>query len=836
MSATARDSGIDTLVERLAAEMTRRWHDGERPTVEEFLERESRLRASPEATAELILEEITLREQFGEPAPASDLERRFPRLQSQLRVMLDCRHLLEAGADGPSFPEVGEMLGDFQLEAELGRGKQGRVYLARHLALADRPVVLKLVPLLGREHLCLARLQHTHIVPLYFIEDYPERMLRALCLPYFGGTSLEAVLETLRSVPPARRSGRHLQEAVGRAQTASSVAVAMPRAAARFLSRETYVEAVCRIGACLADALHYAHERGVLHLDLKPANVLIAADGQPMLLDFHLARGPLVPGSKTPEWLGGTPAYMAPEQRAAWEALRDGRPITTGVDARSDLYALGVMLHEMLIGVQPTADGKSRRDLRGVNPLVSRGLADIVSKCLAVKPEARYADGAGLAEDLRRHVQDLPLRGVANRSLIERWRKWRRRRPYAPAVFAVFAAVVLFIGSGGSRVYQHRATAEKALSDGNDYFGQERLPDAGAAFMRGIAAIDGDPFSSELKRELQDRLRIVHDHRAAQEFHQFVERIRMFTGAETTNRADAQAVAERCRGFWDQRHRIIALNPGDTELQHDLVDLAIIWRRLLVRIVPAVEQEACRREAIAVLAQAERWSGAGCVLLHERRQHASALGLKEVAEAAGRRAEATSPQSAWEHAALGRALLDGGNPEAARIQLDRALELQPNDFWAAFHKGRCARLLKLHDEAITAFTACLTLAPDNARPRGTVAWCFHNRALAYLDCDNLARARRDLECALEHDSHLGDAWLQRGLLNHREKHYDDALSDLKQALVEGADAARVHYGLALVYLARDNAPAAGAELEESLRADPDHKPARELLDRMRKSS
>ena len=97
-----------------------------------------------------------------------------------------------------------------------------------------------------------------------------------------------------------------------------------------------YVEAVCWIGACLADALHYAHERGLVHLDLKPANVLLAADGQPMLLDFHLAQPPLRPDGPPPEWLGGTPAYMAPEQQEALAAVRQGRPVPAAVDGRAD--------------------------------------------------------------------------------------------------------------------------------------------------------------------------------------------------------------------------------------------------------------------------------------------------------------------------------------------------------------------------------------------------------------------------------------------------------------------------------------------------------------------
>src|SRR5262249_2731392 len=116
------------------------------------------------------------------------------------------------------------------------------------------------------------------------------------------------------------------------------------------LTRASYVQAICWIGACLADALQYAHERGVGHLDIKPSNVLRAADGQPMLLDFHLARGPLHPGAEKAPWLGGTLGYMSPEQQLALEAAEQGREVPLPVDGRSDIFSLGVVLREALAG------------------------------------------------------------------------------------------------------------------------------------------------------------------------------------------------------------------------------------------------------------------------------------------------------------------------------------------------------------------------------------------------------------------------------------------------------------------------------------------------------
>src|SRR5262249_45117600 len=162
------------------------------------------------------------------------------------------------------------------------------------------------------------------------------------------------------------------------------------------------------------EALQYAHERGLLHLDLKPSNVLLAADGTPMLLDFHLARGPVPCGAPAPPWMGGTPGYLSPEQRAAMDAVADRRPVPAAVDGRSDVYSLALVLCEMLAG-RPPAPGTS---LRGLNPRVSVGLADLLDRCLAGRAADRYPDAATLAADLRRHLADEPLRGVANRDLL----------------------------------------------------------------------------------------------------------------------------------------------------------------------------------------------------------------------------------------------------------------------------------------------------------------------------------------------------------------------------------------------------------------------------------
>src|SRR5437763_1426572 len=304
---------LSPLVERLLEELAGRWRTGARPAAEEFFARYPELWRRPEAALELIAEELALRQECGEETTADELAARFPQWAAQVRALYDCQQALGLPSAAPQPPAPGEAFGEFRLLAEIGRGGNGRVFLATQSSLAGRAVVLKLAPDNFAEHLALARLQHTHIVPLYSAHEFPDLGLRALCMPYFGGASLDDLLT----------AGGRLPDALRRVQAAAAVPLPVAGPAVEFLDRAGHAEAVAWIGACLADALQYAHDRGLLHLDLKPSNVPLAADGTPMLLDFHLARPSLRAGEPAPAWLGGTLGYMAPAPFAAIRAARE---------------------------------------------------------------------------------------------------------------------------------------------------------------------------------------------------------------------------------------------------------------------------------------------------------------------------------------------------------------------------------------------------------------------------------------------------------------------------------------------------------------------------------
>jgi serine/threonine protein kinase/Tfp pilus assembly protein PilF len=837
MPPSSTDSSVqrqrESLTAGLADDLAQLWRRGDCLPVEEFLRRHH-LEAEPEIAVGLIYEEMCLRRERGQAAALEEYLRRFPQWRREVELVLLCHDLFEPRPAALRYPEAGESLGDFQLLAELGRGRHGRVFLATQPALADRPVVLKLTPRTSREHLALARLQHTHILPLLFVQDDGARGLQLLCMPYFGGASLAQILA---ATPGTKvRSGRQLLERVDVGQAAAPVPWQARGPARQFLLRASAAQAVCWLGACLADALHYAHEQGLVHLDVKPSNVLVTADGQPMLLDFHLAREPLSPEAPTPAWLGGTPAYLSPEQQAALAAVGGGGKVPTAVDGRSDVYSLGLLLYELLSGAVPPAGRHA--PLRRLNADVPVGLSDVLDRCLLPDPRQRYASAAALAADLRRQLADRPLEGVRNRSLRERWRKWRRRRPHGLALWGLLAAVLTATGAATAllalQVGRQRDAVRLALEEGQQDLHRHQYAEALTALRRGQAQVEALPGSSDLAVRLTEQIHLAERAAAAQELHQLADRIRFLYGVESLPPPRLRLLEAQCRELWDRREDIAGrlrpnLDPqGQEQVQADLLDLAVLWTDLHVRLAPAAEAPAARREALQALDRAEDLLGPSPVLVRERQLHAQALGLADVAAALDRRAAELQPRTAWEHYAVGRSLLRQGRLEEADRQFLRALDLQPGGLWPNFYRGLCAHRLGRFQEAVMAFSACVALSPDSAG-------VLFNRAAALGALGATEQALRDYDRALSLDPTLAPAALNRGLLYYRDNRYAEAAGDLERALELGAEPAAVHYNMALVHLRQKDRAGAQASLRRALQADPEQPAARRLLESLEQS-
>ena len=264
----------------------------------------------------LLYEEFCLREEMGESPALAEYEGRFPSAEADLREILEIHSLVRTGhrasptiaLAATPFPEAGQTIGGYHLVEELGRGAFARVFLARERPLADRLVALKVARNGSREPQTLARLQHTHIVPVYSYRIDPATGLHRLCMPYLGRVTLADVLAHPRA--RSARDGADLVAALDEMGANAETEANRPEGR-RALARRGHARAIAWWGARLAEALQHAHDRGVLHRDIKPSNILITGDGLPMLLDFNLAQeawveDPFAAG-RPPPWATPTP-------------------------------------------------------------------------------------------------------------------------------------------------------------------------------------------------------------------------------------------------------------------------------------------------------------------------------------------------------------------------------------------------------------------------------------------------------------------------------------------------------------------------------------------------
>jgi serine/threonine protein kinase len=334
----------------------------------------------------------------------------------------------------PVLPEPGQRIGDFAIVEVLGEGSFGKVFLARQVSL-DRLVALKVTALRGREARLLASLEHDHIVHVISEELDQAQSLRLLCMQYVPGTTLARIIEVVGGRPRSSLNGRAILDVI---DSLSLHPAPFHPAALRdreLLAEADFAQAVCWIGARLAEALDYAHSRGILHRDIKPANILVSQFGRPLLADFNLSLNMHQLTAFGTARLGGTLAYMAPEHLDAFDP--ENATPSTVVDQRSDLYSLGVVLYELLTGRRPfqvageevKCAGESLRALSAVRrsgapsaridlPDAPKGLDHVLRRCLDPDPERRYQTAGELAQALEgcreqeRIERELPPAGL----------------------------------------------------------------------------------------------------------------------------------------------------------------------------------------------------------------------------------------------------------------------------------------------------------------------------------------------------------------------------------------------------------------------------------------
>jgi tetratricopeptide (TPR) repeat protein len=443
--APLREQGLvlEDVLAVLRVDQRRRWLAGERVDIATYLGDFPSLANDREAVFELLYNEMLIREDLGEHPDPGDYAATFPELADRLRLQLEVHEALSsdeiAAVGWPTssrgLPPAAPRVPGYELLGELGRGGMGVVFKARQTQ-PNRIVALKMI-LEGRfaselDHLrfaneaeMVAALDHPSIVPILEVGQHDG--LPYFTMPFLGGGSLAGP--------------KHLPGDDSRA--------------------------LARLVAEIAAAVHHAHQRGILHRDLKPGNILLDDEGRPHVTDFGLAkrvqdgRGLTSTGA-----IMGSPGYMSPEQ-----ASGDPSAVTTA----SDVYGLGAILYSLLAGRAPFEGSSVQETIARLNEeppeppsrfnrSVPPPLDQICLKCLEKEPSRRFGSAEALADDLRRWLAGEPISARPER-LSERTRRWVRRR--RTAVVASAAAVLVAL-IGMAVVLAVQVGANRQLSAAND--------------------------------------------------------------------------------------------------------------------------------------------------------------------------------------------------------------------------------------------------------------------------------------------------------------------------------------------------------------------------------
>ena len=375
----------------------------------------------------------------------------YSHLGDELRESLEAIDLLFVASPNRA-PEI---LGDFRIHQELGRGGMGIVYLATQTSL-QRKVALKVLRLANDEQLGLERFQreaqtiaalrHDHIVPVFAVGEVDG--MHFLAMQLIDGESVAQSIDKWKGIPFSRTDER---------------------------------ERRCRIarwGAQIADALEYAHKQGIVHRDIKPSNLLMDHELRIWLTDFGLARHDEdLPASHAIAYQG-TPKYMSPEQASA---------IVAQVDHRTDIYSLGVTLIEWLttqsiVGGSSPVESLSRLQQNSVEESrillrgYSRDWISVLAKCIAREPKDRYQSAAALATDLRAIVDHRPVAARPQHAFVRQFRTAIGQKSILQtAVISALAADKKSVGGhvkwilpeqiGQSRIVDGRAISPQLLRE-----------------------------------------------------------------------------------------------------------------------------------------------------------------------------------------------------------------------------------------------------------------------------------------------------------------------------------------------------------------------------------
>jgi serine/threonine protein kinase/Tfp pilus assembly protein PilF len=646
----------------------------------------------------------------------------------------------------------GDRVLGFTLLERLGNGAFAQVFLAEQDSLAGRRVVVKITPYRTQEPERLGRLQHTNIVPIHSVHQ--QGSVELICMPFLGRHTLAEVVhndrlrrDSEKATQVATGSAFGSRSARARARLTTTVTAATVATFGTPALPEVEVQWVLRLLSSLAAGLDHAHRRGILHLDIKPANVLLAESGDPMLLDFNLSHDTT---SRFREAVGGTIPYMSPEQLS--ELLQRG---SGKVDGRSDLFSLGALAYELLTNEHPyAACSLSRSELpkclklrnkpvpsiRKKNPTVPHGVAAIIAKLLAPNPADRYQTALELKTDVDRQLANLPLLSAANDSVCERFAKWRRRNPWVPLRVALACVLGLSFGVG-ALWYQHTIVVRRAAAVAESQTLQGTLPQ-----LRLDLASIGDT-------QARNRGCTIAEKRLA--------------SYGLPHNADWKQTAAFARLPEE------AKTPVANDLGEVLLLLAHAYLQDRGRIAES-DREGLFRKCELLISRAE-----SCFDANTLPPFAFAL-RAEMAAIRGEHydlPQTTEVKTARAHYLQAIALISAGKFHAALKPLSQTVTLEPGHAAAHFALGYCRQQLGQYTRALERYDTAHALLPKDPRP-------VFNRGLVYGMQKKHAAAEAEFTLAIEIDPTHAESYRNRAVARLRQgkAKWEQAESDLTEAL------------------------------------------------------
>lgn len=818
-----------------------------------------------------VADEFLRRQEQGEQPRIEEYTARHPEGAEVLRKVLASLQLLEISDPANlNFTEhapsdtLAKTLGDYRIQREVGRGGMGVVYEAEQISLGRR-VALKVLPFavtmdprhlqrFNNEARAAASLDHPHIVKVHAVGQ--ERGVHYYAMQFIDGQTLAqfidqqkgtgsqakeqpepaaklpATADQTQPYQPKNEETPETPEKLAKENNAAAVGtpskstvVAKHSTQKSSIKDKAYFQNVARLGIQAAEALEHAHSLGIVHRDIKPGNLMLDERGELWVTDFGLARTAADAGLTMTGDVLGTLRYMSPEQALAKHGL---------VDHRTDIYALGVTLYELLtfqcaIGVkdrqeilikiaseEPTAPHKLNRAIPG-------DLETILLKAMSKEPQARYKSAQELAEDLRRFLNNKPIQ-AKKPGLVQKVRKLAQRNRTAVwagglallvAIVALGVSVGWVVGEKSSRQTYTESVVADILADIEKMHKKKDWFRARELALRAQALMETNGSKEELQRKVAD---LLWDYDMVID----LDDIRLEIAQVKKDHFDlvggTKAYQSRFQKYQidllklrpEEAARLIRSRSISAELVESLDELAFIykrkfndptWKRMvkIARLVHPNDWANKVRDALAqddlmaleVLASSDRaihlspatlnWV---CVTLGKQNSN------KRKALNLWRKAQQRYPNNLWINHYLAYYLANSDPPEleeAIRFY-QAALALQPNSPGIYLNLGVAFLEKNRTEEAIAAFDTAIALKPDFAH-------AYNNLGNALGDNHQMDEAIAALQKAIALKPIFPEAHFNLGVTLKDNGQVDEAIAAFEKAIALKPDLAEAHFFL-----------------------------------------